>query len=70
MMGLATSLDAERFKFLSWWSGSQSRIGSVHVQGSFFFKGKSFDSIAIVFFEWIGVRITAGLEVGKVLLTD
>ena len=42
MMGLPTSLDAK--------SPSQSGIGTVHVQGSFFFKGKSFDSIAIVFF--------------------
>ena len=36
-----------------------------------FLKEKSFDSIAIVFFfEWIGVRVTAGLEVDNVLLMD
>ena len=42
----------------------------------FFFKGKSFDSIAIVFFFFffflseLVLRVTAGLKVGNVLLTD
>ena len=72
MIRLPTSFDAESFKFLCWWSGSQYGIGSVQVQESFFFfffKGKSFDSIAIVFLSEL-VLVMAGLEVDNVLLTD